>query len=105
MALSTGSLLAGRYEITAPVGSVEVRVERSSESLNVAEAERSRNGVGEAARIYFRKDVSNLTLPESALLAGMIQSPNPYHPFRHEKRATERRNEVIRAMRDADDEV
>ena len=59
------------------------------------------NGVGEAARIYFRKDVANLTLPESALLAGMIQSPNPYNPFRHEKRATERRNEVIRAMQDA----
>ena len=31
----------------------------------------------------------------------MIQSPNPYNPFRHEKRATERRNEVIRAMHDA----
>ncbi len=59
------------------------------------------NGVGEAARIYFRKDVTNLTLPESALIAGMIQSPNPYNPFRHEKRATERRNEVIRAMQDA----
>ena len=52
------------------------------------------NGVGEAARMYFHKDVANLTLPESALLAGMIQSPNPYNPFRHEKRATERRNEV-----------
>ncbi len=59
------------------------------------------NGVGEAARIYFRKDVANLTLPEAALIAGMIQSPNPYNPFRHEKRATERRNEVIRAMEDA----
>ena len=57
--------------------------------------------MGEAARIYFRKDVANLTLPESALLAGMIQSPNPYNPFRHEKRATERRNEVVRAMQDA----
>jgi len=59
------------------------------------------NGVGEAARMYFHKDVANLTLPEAALLAGMIQSPNPYNPFRHEKRATERRNEVIRAMQDA----
>jgi penicillin-binding protein 1B len=59
------------------------------------------NGVGEAARTYFRKDVANLTLPESALIAGMIQSPNPYNPFRHEKRATDRRNEVIRAMEDA----
>jgi penicillin-binding protein 1B len=59
------------------------------------------NGVGEAARMYFRKDVGNLTLPESALLAGMIQSPNPYNPFRHKERATERRNAVIRAMNDA----
>jgi penicillin-binding protein 1B len=59
------------------------------------------NGVGEAARMYFHKDVGNLTLPESALLAGMIQSPNPYNPFRHKERATERRNVVIRAMNDA----
>ncbi|HEV7500928.1 MAG TPA: transglycosylase domain-containing protein, partial [Vicinamibacteria bacterium] len=40
------------------------------------------NGVGEAARMYFHKDVGNLTLAESALLAGMIQSPNPYNPYR-----------------------
>lgn len=59
------------------------------------------NGVGEAARVYFGKDVTNLTLPEAALIAGMIQSPNPYNPFRHTQRASERRNEVLRAMRDA----
>jgi penicillin-binding protein 1B len=59
------------------------------------------NGVGEAARMYFHKDVGNLTLAESALLAGMIQSPNPYNPFRHAQKATERRNQVIRAMNDA----
>jgi len=58
------------------------------------------NGVGEAARMYFHKDVGNLTVTESALLAGMIQSPNPYNPYRHPQRATERRNQVIRAMRD-----
>jgi penicillin-binding protein 1B len=59
------------------------------------------NGVGEAARMYFRKDVANLTLPECALLAGMIQSPNPYNPYRHEERATERRNMVLRAMQES----
>jgi penicillin-binding protein 1B len=59
------------------------------------------NGVGEAARMYFHKDVQNLTLSESALIAGMIQSPNPYNPFRHPERAKERRNQVIRAMGDA----
>jgi len=59
------------------------------------------NGIGEAARMYFHKDVGNLTLAESALLAGMIQSPNPYNPYRHRKRATDRRNQVLRAMVDA----
>jgi penicillin-binding protein 1B len=59
------------------------------------------NGVGEAARIYFRKDVVNLTLPEAALIAGMIQSPNPYNPYRHAKRASDRRNTVLRAMQEA----
>ena len=56
------------------------------------------NGMGEASRMYFHKDVGNLTLAEAALLAGMIQSPNPYNPYRHAKRATERRNQVLRAM-------
>jgi penicillin-binding protein 1B len=59
------------------------------------------NGVGQAARLYFHKDVANLTLPEAAFLAGLIQSPNPYNPYRHPQRAVERRNQVIRAMNDA----
>jgi penicillin-binding protein 1B len=59
------------------------------------------NGVGEAARMYFHKDVANLSLPESALIAGMIQSPNRYNPYRHPRPATKRRNEALEAMRDA----
>ncbi len=59
------------------------------------------HGFGEAARMYFHKDVGNLTLSESALLAGMIQSPNPYNPYRHPKRAVERRNQVLKAMEEA----
>src|SRR5207247_8139233 len=60
------------------------------------------HGVGEAARMYFHKDVGNLTLQEAALIAGMIHSPNPLNPYRHPDRATERRNQVLRAMRDAE---
>jgi len=59
------------------------------------------NGVGEATRRYFHKDVANLTLAESAMLAGMIQSPNPYNPYRHPERATQRRNVVLKAMWEA----
>jgi penicillin-binding protein 1B len=58
------------------------------------------NGVGEASRLYFRKDVQHINVPESALLAGMIQAPNVYNPYRHPKEAKNRRDIVLRAMRD-----
>ena len=56
------------------------------------------NGFGEAARSYFDKDISQLTLTESCLLAGIIRSPNNYAPFKHPERAEERRNVVITEM-------
>ncbi len=60
------------------------------------------NGFGEAARSYFGKDVSQLSLQESALLAGIIQSPNRLSPFTHADRAIERRNKVLDDMVDSD---
>ena len=59
------------------------------------------HGVAEAARLFFGKDVANLTVSEAALLAGVIQSPALLSPFVHPKRATERRNLVLRTMADA----
>lgn len=56
------------------------------------------NGFGEASQAYFGKDVRQLDLAESALLAGMIQRPNYYNPFRHPDRAIERRNLVLDGM-------
>lgn len=56
------------------------------------------NGFGQAARAYFGKDISTLALHESALLAGIIQSPNYYSPYSHEDRAIERRNIVLDKM-------
>lgn len=55
-------------------------------------------GVEQAAHVYFGKDLKDLTLAESALIAGMIQSPNRYAPDRHTEAATARRNTVIAAM-------
>lgn len=55
-------------------------------------------GVGEAANIYFGKDVSALTLSESAFIAGIIRSPNRYDPYKNVKRVTKRRNQVIDSM-------
>jgi len=56
------------------------------------------DGFGEAAQAYFGKDVSQLDLPECALLAGVIQSPSWLNPFRHPERALDRRNVVLDAM-------
>lgn len=59
------------------------------------------HGLGQAARMYFHKDVANLTVGEAALLAGMIHSPNQENPYRHVQKATERRNTVLRAMNES----
>ncbi|HWX41941.1 MAG TPA: PBP1A family penicillin-binding protein [Blastocatellia bacterium] len=58
-------------------------------------------GVGEAASAYFNKDVVNLTLPESAFLAGLIRGPSLYSPYRDPDRAKARRNQVLDSMAEA----
>jgi len=55
-------------------------------------------GFGEAAQVYFGKDISRLTLPEAALLAGLIQQPSFTNPFRWPERAKTRRNVVLKMM-------
>ena len=58
-------------------------------------------GVGEAANAYFGKDVSQLTLPEAAMIAGIIRSPNRYSPFKNPDKARDRRNQVLESMAEA----
>ncbi len=60
-------------------------------------------GVGEAANVYFGKDVSQLTLPEAAFIAGIIRSPNRYNPFKNPDRVKERRNQVLESMHETGD--
>ena len=40
-------------------------------------------GIAAAARVYFDKRLAQLTLPETALLAGLIQAPSRYDPMRN----------------------
>jgi penicillin-binding protein 1B len=58
------------------------------------------SGFGEACRTYFNKDLKDITLPEAALLAGIIQGPSRLSPYRHPERALERRNLVLDSMVD-----
>ena len=59
------------------------------------------HGVAEAARVFFGKDVANVSLPQAATIAGVIQAPQTYSPFRHPDRAKARRDVVLQAMADA----
>src|SRR5438132_8036392 len=58
------------------------------------------SGFAEASRAYFNKDLKDITLPEAALIAGLIQAPSYLSPYRHPERALDRRNLVLDAMVD-----
>jgi penicillin-binding protein 1B len=58
-------------------------------------------GVPEASRLFFGRDISNVTLAEAATIAGVYQSPSALSPFNNPDRCKERRNVVLQAMADA----
>jgi len=60
-------------------------------------------GVEAASQTYFSKPASQLTLLESALLAGLPQAPSVYDPFHNPQAALDRRDEVLRALVDNHD--
>ena len=55
-------------------------------------------GFGTAAEYFYGKELSELSLDEMALLAGMPQSPNNYNPFKYPENAKKRRNIVLSLM-------
>jgi penicillin-binding protein 1C len=57
-----------------------------------------RTGAAEASRFYFQKPLSDLSLAECALLAGLPQAPSRLNPLRHPQRATARRDLVLRRL-------
>ena len=59
-------------------------------------------GIEAAAETFFNKHARELTLPESALLAGLPPAPSQYNPFRNPRAALQRRGEVLRSMAEND---
>lgn len=57
-------------------------------------------GIASAAYSYFRKDVGELSLAESTLLAGLLQAPEAYSPYRHLEKALVRQKIVLRKMKE-----
>ena len=57
-------------------------------------------GVGAAAQVYYGKDIAELTIPEMAMIAGLPKAPSRYNPIANPERARERRDYVLRRMRE-----
>ncbi|QKV79826.1 transglycosylase domain-containing protein [Amycolatopsis sp. Hca4] len=66
--------------------------------LNVVEFSGTVYGVGAAAKAYFGTTPDKLTVPQAALLAGMVNNPSIYNPYTHPDKALQRRNLVIDDM-------
>jgi len=56
------------------------------------------NGIEQAAQGYFGKSSSDLTLPEAAMIAGVIRAPNGFSPFRHYETALREMRSTIRRL-------
>lgn len=68
--------------------------------LNTIYFGRSAYGIETAANVYFNKSAKDLTVSESAALAGMIKAPNTYAPDKNIDKCYERRNVVLKLMLD-----
>ncbi|WIV53457.1 transglycosylase domain-containing protein [Amycolatopsis nalaikhensis] len=66
--------------------------------LNVVEFSGTVYGVQAAAKAYFGTTADKLTVPQAALLAGMVNNPSIYNPYTHPDKALQRRNLVIDDM-------
>ncbi|MBI3555709.1 MAG: transglycosylase domain-containing protein, partial [Deltaproteobacteria bacterium] len=60
------------------------------------------HGVSEAAHYFFNKELEQLTLAETALIAGVIRGPAVYSPYKHPKNALARKDVVLRKMAEQD---
>lgn len=68
--------------------------------LNLVNVGNGNYGMAAAARDYFNKDVGDLTLEETATLIGILPAPSRYNPYRRPDLVLQRRNSVLRRMRD-----
>ncbi len=94
-------------KIREAVMAVKLEQELSKEQilenyLNTIYFGRGSYGIGAASRAYFNKDVSEISLPEAALLAGLIRSPQRAEPYRFPEEAKRRRRTVLDAMLEED---
>jgi penicillin-binding protein 1A len=101
-------LIGSEYSPTRKIreAALAIRIENAMSKQQILELYlnqiflgRNAYGVEAAARAYFGKDVTELTLPQTAYLATLPRAPSNYDPERHADRALDRRAYVLREMR------
>jgi penicillin-binding protein 1A len=102
-ALSLGKKRDGKEKVREAIAAIRLEGELTKSQiledyLNLVPFGNNAFGVEVAAERYFDKSVTKLTLPESAMLAGMVQAPSSLDPIQHPAAAARRRSEVLQAM-------
>ncbi|GAB3588021.1 transglycosylase domain-containing protein [Amycolatopsis endophytica] len=85
-------------KIAVQLGQTKSKEDILTGYLDVVEFTGNIYGVGAAAHAYFGTTPDELTVPQAALLAGMVNNPAVYNPYKYPDRALQRRNLVIDAM-------
>lgn len=87
---------------------IAIRIEAAYDKDHILEAYinqinwgRQIRGIGEASRVYFERHPSELTLSESAMLAGIVRGPDAFNPFRSLQSAIRERDSTLERMVDA----
>ena len=87
---------------------IAIRIEAAMDKDHILEAYinqinwgRQIRGIGEAARVYFERHPSELTLSESAMLAGIVRGPDAFNPFKSLQAAIRERDTTLERMVDA----
>ena len=92
-----------RRKIVELKWAAEIEQERTKDEillgyLNAAYFGNGAYGVGAAARFYFGVSASELTLPQAALLTGLLKNPSGYDPLTHPQAAADRRTTILARM-------
>ncbi|NMH99677.1 penicillin-binding protein [Pseudonocardia sp. K10HN5] len=85
-------------EIAVQINHIMPKTDILAGYLNVVEFSGNIYGIGAAARAFFETTPDRLTVPQAALLAGMVNNPTRYNPYTHPQQAMGRRNTVIDSM-------
>ncbi|MGC8488983.1 MAG: transglycosylase domain-containing protein, partial [Clostridia bacterium] len=84
--------------LTLKLGSTYTKSQVLDEYLNDVYFGQGAYGIGAASEVYFGHGPATLTLPEAALLAGMVTAPSYYDPYANPQGAVQRRNAVLVRM-------